>query len=98
MLPMARPPGPPARLPPAADDAQRQAWRELARVHGGFDPRAGISLWQKMTAANNRAPLEFLSTHPSSTTRIAQLQAKIPEVMPLYEQARAAGRRPTCKP
>lgn len=27
-------------LPPAADDAQRQAWRELARVHGGFDPRA----------------------------------------------------------
>lgn len=27
-------------LPPVADDAQRQAWRELARVHGRFDPRA----------------------------------------------------------
>jgi curved DNA-binding protein len=27
-------------MPPAADDAQAQAWRELARRHGGFDPRA----------------------------------------------------------
>lgn len=27
-------------LPPTADDAQRNAWRELARLHAGFDPRA----------------------------------------------------------
>lgn len=64
----------------------------------GFDPRESVTLWENMARAGGPAPPEFLSTHPSSTTRIAQLQAKIPEVMPLYEQARAAGRRPTCKP
>lgn len=67
-------------------------------ARAGFDPRESVTLWENMARAGGPAPPEFLSTHPSSTTRIAQLQAKIPEVMPLYEQARAAGRRPSCKP
>lgn len=64
----------------------------------GFDPHESVTLWENMARAGGPAPPEFLSTHPSSTTRIAQLQAKIPEVMPLYEKARSAGRRPSCKP
>ncbi|MFO0691643.1 MAG: M48 family metallopeptidase [Myxococcota bacterium] len=64
----------------------------------GFDPREAVTLWENMARAGGQAPPEWLSTHPSNTTRIAQIQAKIPEVMPLYEQARAAGRRPSCKP
>ena len=61
---------------------------ELA-ARAGYDPNAAISLWQKMAAAGGGAPPEFMSTHPSSSSRIASLQAAIPKVMPLYEQARA---------
>lgn len=61
---------------------------ELA-ARAGFDPRAGVSLWQKMSAANKSAPPQWLSTHPSGSTRIADIQANLPKVMPLYERARA---------
>jgi predicted Zn-dependent protease len=60
---------------------------ELA-ARAGYNPNAAVSLWQKMSQASNGGTPEFMSTHPSSTTRIASLQAAIPKVMPLYEQAR----------
>jgi predicted Zn-dependent protease len=43
-----------------------------------------------MAQAGEGAPPEFMSTHPSSSSRIASLQATIPKVMPLYEQAKAS--------
>jgi predicted Zn-dependent protease len=58
---------------------------ELA-ARSGFDPRAGISLWQKMAAASKGAPPQWLSTHPSGNTRIADIQANLPKVMPLYQR------------
>lgn len=67
-------------------------------ARAGFDPHESVRLWENMARAGGPAPPEFMSTHPSSATRIAQLQNKIPEVMPLYQQAQSAGRRPTCKP
>jgi len=60
---------------------------ELA-ARAGFDPRSGVSLWQKMGAASKGAPPQWLSTHPSGSTRIAEIQASLPKVMPLYERAR----------
>lgn len=57
-------------------------------ARAGYDPRAGVILWQKMTAANNRAPLEFLSTHPAGDHRIKEIEKHLPEVLPLYERAR----------
>jgi predicted Zn-dependent protease len=60
---------------------------ELA-ARAGYDPRAGITLWQKMAAASQGRPLEFLSTHPSGETRIEDIQRQLPKVMPLYEAAR----------
>ncbi|WP_047394323.1 M48 family metallopeptidase [Chitinibacter sp. ZOR0017] len=60
---------------------------ELA-ARAGYNPQAAVTLWQKMAAASRGAPPEFLSTHPSSQTRIAELQAKIPAVQGLYEAAR----------
>ncbi|MNJ60225.1 Metalloprotease LoiP precursor [compost metagenome] len=60
---------------------------ELA-ARAGYNPNAAIALWQKMAQASNGAPPEFMSTHPSSSTRMSSLQANIPKVMPLYEQAR----------
>lgn len=60
---------------------------ELA-ARAGFNPSAAISLWEKMGHASNNAPPEFLSTHPSSSSRIAELRAAIPRVIPLYEKAK----------
>ncbi len=61
---------------------------ELA-ARGGYNPQAGVTLWQKMAAASGGAGGPgFLSTHPSGPDRIAQLQANAPKVQGLYEQAR----------
>ncbi len=57
-------------------------------ARAGYNPNAALTLWDKMSRAANGAPPEFLSTHPSSTTRTARLREAIPRVMPLYEQAR----------
>ena len=66
-------------------------------AQAGFDPRESVGLWQNMAAANGgNEPPEFMSTHPSNATRIGGLQARLPEVMPLYNQAKAAGRKPSC--
>jgi predicted Zn-dependent protease len=59
---------------------------ELA-ARAGYDPRAGVSLWQKMGAASKGAPPQWLSTHPSGKSRIAVIQQNLPKVMPLYERA-----------
>lgn len=60
---------------------------ELA-ARAGYDPRAGVTLWQKMGAASKGAPPQWLSTHPSGGTRIADIERNLPKVMPLYERAR----------
>ncbi len=56
-------------------------------ARAGYDPRAGITLWQKMSAANKGAPPQWLSTHPSGSTRIAEMERNLPRVLPLYERA-----------
>ncbi|MEX8517437.1 MAG: M48 family metallopeptidase [Leptothrix sp. (in: b-proteobacteria)] len=59
---------------------------ELA-ARAGYNPRAGITLWQKMMAASKGAPLQFLSTHPSSDNRIKDIEANLPKVEGLYSRA-----------
>jgi predicted Zn-dependent protease len=58
--------------------------------YAGYDPRASVTFWQKMAAQAGKGakPPELLSTHPSDDRRIANLQAQIPEVMPIYEANR----------
>ncbi len=53
----------------------------------GYDPRAGISLWKKMSAASKGAPPQWLSTHPSGPSRIKEIERHLPDVMPLYQRA-----------
>jgi predicted Zn-dependent protease len=58
----------------------------------GFDPRAGIALWQKMGAVNKNQPISFLSTHPAGKDRIKEMNDNMHLVLPVY--ARAKGLNP----
>ncbi len=46
-------------------------------VKAGYRASEAVVLWQNMMAQNNKAPPEFLSTHPSDQTRINDLKAYI---------------------
>lgn len=65
-------------------------------ARAGFDPRESVPLWQNMDAEADEAPAEFLSTHPSSETRIDQLVAEFGTALKFYNEAREAGRNPNC--
>jgi len=60
---------------------------ELA-ARAGYDPRAAVTLWQKMGQVGGGEPIKFLSTHPSQSDRLNDLTAYSQRVMPLYEQAK----------
>jgi predicted Zn-dependent protease len=62
-------------------------------ARAGYDPASGITLWQKMMGANKGAPPQWLSTHPSGGSRIAEIEAHLPKVNPLYERAAKPQRR-----
>lgn len=60
-------------------------------ARAGYDPRAAITFWQKMKAASEKAggkPMAWFSTHPADDKRIADLEAYMPQVLPIYEAAR----------
>lgn len=59
---------------------------ELA-ARAGYNPRAAITLWQKMATASQGAPPQWLSTHPSGSSRMRDIEANLPKVMPLYQRA-----------
>lgn len=61
-------------------------------ARAGYDPRAGVTLWQKMMSASQGGrPPEFLSSHPAEASRVQQIQTLLPTVLPLYEAARRGG-------
>jgi predicted Zn-dependent protease len=65
---------------------------ELA-ARAGYDPRAAVTLWQKMAkVGGGNAPPAFLSTHPSDAQRQQRLAALVQQMMPYYQ---APGPRPT---
>jgi predicted Zn-dependent protease len=65
---------------------------ELA-ARAGYDPRAAVTLWQKMGAVGgSKAPPAFLSTHPSDQQRQQRLGGLAAKMMPYYQ---APGARPT---
>jgi predicted Zn-dependent protease len=63
----------------------------------GFDPRQSINLWQRMDqAARGQQPIEFMSTHPSHSTRMQDLNQHMPAAMGLFQQAHSMGKQPRC--
>jgi predicted Zn-dependent protease len=63
---------------------------ELA-AKAGYDPRAAVTLWQKMANVGGKGPPEFLSTHPGPENRQTELTARVPQMMAYYQQK---GKRP----
>ncbi len=59
----------------------------LLAAGAGYDPREAVRIWERMAAASEGAPPEFLSTHPANETRIADLNRWMPEAMAIYERA-----------
>lgn len=46
----------------------------------GYNPDLAIQFWERMAAnSGGQAPPEFMSSHPSDATRIANLKALVPE-------------------
>ncbi len=64
----------------------------LYMARAGYDPREAIAFWQRMEQAGGGQPPEFMSTHPSHTTRIQRLNAEMPKALQEY-QAAGAGRQ-----
>lgn len=62
----------------------------------GFDPRAAAQLWRNMAQAGGQKPPEFASSHPSDETRIRQIEARVPQDLPVFQQAQAGGKKPKC--
>ncbi|MGI4844227.1 MAG: M48 family metallopeptidase [Janthinobacterium lividum] len=54
----------------------------------GYDPRAGIALWRKMAALNQRAPIEVFSTHPGGESRIREMEAHMNVLLPVYARTK----------
>ena len=57
----------------------------LLAAQAGYDPQEAVRVWERMDQASQGQPPEFLSTHPSHGTRIAQLQKWMPEALALYK-------------
>ena len=76
------------------DESEADALGLIMAARAGYDPRAGVTLWQKMTATSGGgAPPEMLSTHPAGPTRIKDIEARLPRVLPMFEAAAKPGRR-----
>lgn len=68
----------------------------MMMADAGFDPEQSILLWENMNEVGGARPPEFLSTHPSPESRIAELQRMMPSANNLMRAARAQGRNPDC--
>lgn len=57
----------------------------LYTAEAGYDPRAAIDFWQRMSAEKSGNPPEFLSTHPADATRVRKLEDLMPQAVAIYE-------------
>ena len=56
----------------------------------GYNPQAAITVWEKMNQVNdnNNGLVALTSSHPTNNARIESIRRKLPEVIPIYEQAK----------
>lgn len=80
-----------------SNESEADRMGAIYAARAGYDPRASITFWQKMLAQKQAAEkgggaggklAELMSTHPADQKRIADLQALMPQVVPIYEKNR----------
>ena len=62
-----------------ANESEADHYGLILMAIAGYDPDEAVPFWERMSAMGGGGVPEFLSTHPSGTTRIKQLQGWIPE-------------------
>lgn len=67
-------------------EADEMGTELMARA--GYDPNDAVSVWRKMNSLSQGEVPEFMSTHPSNSSRISNLQKVATKVQPLYEEAK----------
>ncbi|HTP72104.1 MAG TPA: M48 family metallopeptidase [Burkholderiaceae bacterium] len=75
------------------DESQADRLGMIMAAKAGYNPRAGVALWKKMMSVSKGAPPQILSTHPSSETRIQDIEALLPRVEPIYDAAQKPTQR-----
>lgn len=76
-----------------ANESEADRMGAIYAARAGYDPRAAITFWQKMSAQKGAdgtpgAWAKLMATHPADAERIAALRALMPQVVPIYEQNR----------
>jgi len=54
----------------------------------GYNPQEAIPFWERMSASGGAKPPEFLSSHPSDETRIANIRSYMPQALRFYNPVR----------
>lgn len=70
----------------------------MLMAEAGFDPEQSIALWQNMAASGGERPPEFMSTHPSPDSRMADLRARLDQAREIRAAALDRGMVPDCVP
>lgn len=55
-------------------------------ARAGYDPRAAVPFWKRMSEQGSKNPPEFLSTHPAYEKRIADIQKSLPDALKYYKE------------
>jgi len=77
-----------------SDETQADALGLVVATRAGYDPRAGVTLWRKMGGAGGgNAPPLWLSTHPAGDSRITEIEARLPGLLPVFNAAPKPDRR-----
>ena len=69
-------------------EADTRGLMYMARA--GYDPRAAVGFWERMSSGSGPAPFELFSTHPSDERRIERIRAALPEAVEMFEQSRGS--------
>ena len=77
-------------------ESEADAIGVILMANAGFNPEESINLWVNMSADGGARPPELLSTHPSPSSRMAELQSLMASANALRDSANSRGLNPDC--
>ena len=77
-------------------ESEADALGVILMAQAGFNPEESINLWVNMSADGGSRPPEILSTHPSPSSRIAELRSLMDPANALRDSANSRGLNPDC--